>query len=75
MLKIYQWSKTNKQTKRIIMERAMFDISSIRDYVSGWIEVINNEGDEGILKYTRQFDSKNFDLKNLKVTKYDIKTA
>jgi len=75
MLKIYQWSKIDQQTKKQIMDRAMFDISSIQEYVKEWIDVIKNQGDQGILKYTRQFDDKNFDLKNLKVTKQDIADA
>ncbi len=75
MLKIYNWSKTDKQAKKIIMDRAMFDISSIQEYVAEWIDIIKNEGDAGILKYTRQFDNKNFELKNLKVTKKDIANA
>ena len=75
MLHIYQWSETDQQTKKKIMERAMVDISSIRDYVAEWIEVIKQEGDAGIEKYTRQFDNKKFDLKNLKVTKRDIENA
>lgn len=75
MLKIYNWSKTNKETKKKIMDRAMFDISSIRDYVAEWIEIVKQEGDAGILKYTRQFDNKNFDLKDLRVKKSDIEKA
>lgn len=75
MLNIYQWSKTDKATKKKILDRAMFDISSIRDYVAEWIEIIKQEGDAGILKYTRKFDNKNFDLKNLRVNKSDIETA
>jgi len=75
MLHIYQWSKTDQNTKKKLMKRAMFDISSIRDYVANWIEVIKQEGDAGILKYTRQFDNKNFDLKDLKVSKCDIEKA
>lgn len=75
MLNIYNWSKTDRKTKKKIMDRAMFDISSIRDYVAEWIEVIKQEGDEGILKYTRKFDNKNFKLKDLKVTKTDIEKA
>lgn len=75
MLKIYQWSKTDKKTKKKIMDRAMFDINSVRDYVAQWIETVKREGDAGILKYIRQFDSKNFNLKDLKVTKSDIKKA
>ncbi|HSW97511.1 MAG TPA: histidinol dehydrogenase [Candidatus Saccharimonadales bacterium] len=75
MLHIYQWSKTNQQTKKKLLERAMVDISSIRDYVAEWIETIKREGDAGIVKYTRQFDNKNFQLKDLVVTKNDIKKA
>lgn len=75
MLNIYNWSKTNNEVKKKIMDRAMLDISAIREYVAEWIETIKKEGDEGIVKYTRQFDNKNFNLKNLKVTKNDIEKA
>ena len=75
MLSIYNWSKTDAKTKRMVMDRAMFDIGSIKDYVAGWIEIIKKEGDAGILKYTRQFDNKNFNLKDLKVSQSDIKKA
>ncbi|OGG27344.1 histidinol dehydrogenase [Candidatus Gottesmanbacteria bacterium RIFCSPLOWO2_01_FULL_39_12b] len=75
MLNIYQWSKTDKQTKKMILDRAMFDIASIQDYVSGWIETIQKEGDEAIVKYTRKFDNKDFNLKDLRVKKSDIKKA
>lgn len=74
-LNIYQWAKTDKQTKRKLMDRAMFDISFIREYVAEWIATIRKEGDAGILKYTRQFDNKNFNLQDLKVTKNDIEKA
>ncbi len=75
MLQIYKWSKTNKEIKKKIMDRAMFDISSIRDYVSEWIEIIKQEGDAGIVKYTREFDNKNYNIKDLRVTKMDIEKA
>ena len=75
MLNIYNWSKTDKKTKKKILDRAMFDISKIKEYVAGWIEVIKKEGDEGIVKYIRQFDNKSFNLKDLKVTKDDIEKA
>src|SRR5574340_111049 len=75
MLNIFKWSKTDKKTRKKIMARAMFDITSIRSYVAEWIETIKIEGDEGILRYTRQFDNKDFDLKNLKVKKSDIENA
>jgi len=75
MLNIYKWSETDTKTKKKIMDRAMFDISKIRDYVAEWIEVIKKEGDEGIVKYIRQFDNKSFTLKDLKVTKTDIERA
>ena len=75
MLNIYKWSDTDSKTKKIIMDRAMFDISKIREYVAQWIEVIKTEGDDGIVKYIRQFDNKTFDLKELRVTKNDIEKA
>lgn len=75
MLQIYNWSKTDKKTQKKIMDRAMLDISSIRDYVAKWIDVIKQEGDDGILKYTRQFDNKNFNVRNLRVKKTDIEKA
>jgi histidinol dehydrogenase len=75
MLNIYCWSQTDAQTKKKIVERAMFDISEIKEYVAQWMETIKNEGDEGILKYTRQFDNPNFQLNDLRVTPEDIENA
>jgi histidinol dehydrogenase len=75
MLNIYRWSRTDEQIRKTIMERAMFDISSIRDYVASWLETIKNEGDAGIVKYTRQFDNNNFHLKDLQVNREDIEQA
>jgi histidinol dehydrogenase len=74
-LKIYNWDLTDIKTKKKILERAMFDISQINDYVLGWIEVIRNEGDTGIIKYAREFDNKEFDLKDLRVSKQEIQQA
>ncbi len=75
MLNIYKWSETDKKTKKKILDRAMFDISEIREYVAKWIDVIKKEGDDGIVKYIREFDNKSFTLKDLKVSKDDIKNA
>ncbi|PIY72583.1 histidinol dehydrogenase [Candidatus Roizmanbacteria bacterium CG_4_10_14_0_8_um_filter_33_9] len=75
MLNIYKWSETNKKIKKKILDRAMFDISEIREYVAKWIDVIKKEGNEGIVKYIREFDNKSFTLKDLKVSKNDIKNA
>ncbi len=75
MLQIYNWKTVDGKTKKKIMDRAMFDMSSIRDYVAQWLEIIKQKGDAGILEYTRKFDNKDFDIKNLKVTKKDIKKA
>ncbi len=75
MLNIYRWSETDPQVKKKITERAMLDISEIKEYVAGWMETIKNEGDVGIVKYTRQFDKKDFELKDLRVTRKDIENA
>lgn len=75
MFNIYRWSQTDPQLKKKISARAMFDISEIRDYVAQWMETIKNEGDDGIVKYTRQFDNKDFQLRDLHVKREDIEKA
>jgi histidinol dehydrogenase len=75
MLNIYKWSETDEQIRKKIMERAMFDISSMKKYVAGWLETLQTEGDAGIVKYTRQFDNPNFQLKDLQVTREEIEKA
>ncbi|KKR32016.1 MAG: Histidinol dehydrogenase [Candidatus Gottesmanbacteria bacterium GW2011_GWC2_39_8] len=75
MLNIYKWSETDRKTKNKIMNRSMFDISAIRDYVAGWLTKIQKEGDMAMLEYTRQFDNKEFKLKDLKVTRREIENA
>ena len=75
MLNIYRWSQTDSKTKKKIIERAMFDISKVKEYVVGWMETIKNEGDAGIVKYARQFDKKNFELNEIRVSRRDIEKA
>lgn len=75
MLNIYRWSQTDPQTRKKILDRAMLDIAEIKDYVAEWMETIRKEGDAGIVQYTRQFDNKDFDLKELRVTPDDIQQA
>ena len=75
MIAIYNWNKTDKKTREKVMSRAMVDISEVRDYVAEWIDVIKKEGDSGIERYIRQFDNKDFKIKNLKVTETEIKNA
>mgnify|MGYP001581569144 CR=1 FL=1 len=75
MLNIYRWNQTDPVTKKKITQRAMLDISKIKKYVADWMEIIKNEGDAGVVKYTRQFDKKNFLLKDLRVTNEDITKA
>ncbi|RJR15234.1 histidinol dehydrogenase [Candidatus Microgenomates bacterium] len=75
MLRIYNWSKTNQQTKQKIMRRATADIDGIRDYVNEWIQAVKTQGDRAVLRYIRQFDNKDFDLKNLRVNRQDIENA
>ncbi|OGK35572.1 histidinol dehydrogenase [Candidatus Roizmanbacteria bacterium RIFCSPHIGHO2_12_FULL_38_13] len=75
MLNIYEWDKTDRKTKTKILNRAMTDMSSVENSVRKWIDVIRTEGDNGIVKYVRQFDKKDFVLKNCRVKKNDIQEA
>jgi histidinol dehydrogenase len=72
---IYRWSKTDPRTQQKILDRAMFDIAEIHDTVAMWMETVKNEGDEGLVKYIRQFDNKDFQLKDLRVKPEDIEKA
>lgn len=75
MLPIYRWNQTDTETKKRITQRAMLDISEIKEYVAKWMDVIKNEGDAGVIKYTRQFDKKDFSLSELRVSRDDIQNA
>src|SRR3990167_6988899 len=74
MLQIYNWSKTSTKTKQIIMQRAMLDLSAVKEKVAKWMDIVKTEGDAGIMKYTRQYD-KSFNINQLKVTAKDIQNA
>ena len=63
MLNIYRWSQTDTQTRQHILGRAMVDISAVKDHVANWMEIIKSEGDAGIVRYVREFDKKDFDLR------------
>src|SRR3989338_2567476 len=74
MLQIYNWSKTSTKTKQTIMQRAMLDLSAVKENVAKWMDIVKTEGDAGIVKYNRQYDP-SYDQSQLQVTNTDIEKA
>jgi len=74
MLQIYNWSTTSPKTKQTIMQRAMLDLSAVKENVAKWMDIVKTEGDAGIVKYNRQYDP-SYDQSQLQVTNTDIEKA
>ncbi|OGJ50874.1 histidinol dehydrogenase [Candidatus Peregrinibacteria bacterium RIFOXYB2_FULL_32_7] len=75
MIQIYKWSEIDPKIKMKIMRRAVADIDSIKDQVALIIKDVKEKGDSALVDYIRKFDNPDFDIKNLKVSAEDIKTA
>ena len=75
MIKILNWKKTAPELKEKILKRSQLDIESINEYVKEWIDKIKKEGDKAIIEYINKFDDPDLTLKNIKVSKEEIKKA
>ena len=57
------------------MSRANEDIEKIKPKVEEIIATVRKEGDQALVKFTRQWDDPDYDISRLKVTKADIEEA
>lgn len=74
-VKIFKWDTMLPQDRERILKRSQADLERIRGDVAQIISDVRQNGEEALLKYTRDFDNPDFQLSQLKVTDQDIERA
>lgn len=75
MINIINWKQADSVLKNKIMSRSQIDIAGVAPRVAEIIEDVKTNGDAAIEKYARMFDNPDFERKNIRVTKDEIKEA
>ena len=75
MIAIHKLNTIAKSDLAKLMSRANEDIDKIKPKVEEIIATVRKEGDQALVKFTRQWDDPDYDISRLKVTKADIEEA
>lgn len=75
MINIYELSKISAPELEKLMKRAHEDIDKVKAKVEEIIATVREEGDEALIRFTRQWDDPAFEPSRLRVTAADIKEA
>lgn len=75
MINIYELSKIDSATLLKIKTRARTDIDSVHEKVESIIADVRKNGDEALVRLTRQWDYPNFELKDLQVRDDDVQRS
>ncbi len=75
MINFYELSKISAADLDRLMKRAHEDIDSVRDRVIEIIQAVRDEGDQALVRFTREWDDPDYDLSRLRVTRDDIEEA
>jgi histidinol dehydrogenase len=70
---IYKFNEMDEEQKNKILKRSKTNINKIKQDIMPIISRVKVDGDKALIKYTKQFD--NFELKDIKITKEEIKQA
>ncbi len=74
-IKILKLDSASKEDLVKVFTRASTDINEVSKDVEKIIEDVRKNGDEALIRYTKQFDDSVFSLERLKVTNQDFETA
>lgn len=75
MINIYELTTINKDMLDKIMKRAHKDIDEVKPRVEQIIQEVRKQGDEALVRFTREWDDSTYDKSKLKVTQADIEEA
>lgn len=75
MISIYKNTELTGENRERIFRRAQADVDEIMPDVKRMIEDIRNRGDEAVVEYVRKFDSPDFFVNQIRVSKEDIQKA
>jgi histidinol dehydrogenase len=75
MIQIYELKNISSSDLQKIMRRAAEDIDRIKPAAEKIISDVRSEGDEALVRFTREFDDPDFDMSRLRVSDSDITEA
>ncbi len=75
MISIYELASISKPDLDKVMSRANQDIDNVKPKVESIIQDVRKNGDEALLRFTKEWDDPTYELSKLKVTKADIDEA
>jgi histidinol dehydrogenase len=75
MINIYELEKMSEAQLNTVMTRANQDIESVKSKVEKIIEQVKLEGDQALVRFTKEWDDPDYDQTKLQVTQADINEA
>lgn len=75
MINIYEQDKMSASELDRIMKRAASDIDNVKSKVEGIIQDVRTNGDEALVRCTKEWDDPEYDISRLVVTEKDIEKA
>ena len=75
MIRVIELKKAEPEVIESIKRRAQADIDEVRGSVMEIIAAVRRDGDDALVRYTRQWDDDAFDRKNLRVSESDFDEA
>ncbi|MFN8549865.1 MAG: histidinol dehydrogenase [Candidatus Obscuribacterales bacterium] len=75
MIQIHELKSMSKADLEKLMVRANVDINEVKASVEKIIQAVRSEGDQALVRFTREWDEPNFEISQLKVTREQIDEA
>jgi len=75
MIKVFELEKISKSDLDKVMTRALKDIDSVKPKVEQIIQDVRKNGDEALVRFTKEWDDPDYEKNRLKVTDADIEEA
>ncbi len=74
-LNFFRWDDLDTATRNRILRRSQETIDGVTDQVRPIIAAVEKEGDAALVRFAKQFDKSDLDIKNIKVTEEEFETA
>jgi len=74
-IKVINSSEINKETISNYIPRSFTQIASVKDIVESIINSVRNEGDDAIIRFTKQYDNVELSKNDIRVSKKEISEA
>ncbi|MHA2121803.1 MAG: histidinol dehydrogenase [Promethearchaeota archaeon] len=74
-LKVISSNEINEDTISKYIPRIVTQIASVKDVINTIIQAVRNDGDDAIIRFTKQYDNVKLSRNNIRVTKTEISEA